>query len=194
MENKKNLPMRIVNLILLLGALVVDIILMTLLPKAELKTIAESLTPISVLINIMALAIGIVYIVAGYTKSSAAFYKAFVWTVVFSQVIDCSSPMVFGTGSLVESDKLSTVLAFAYLCNLVFFAILAIGKDLGKEATFTIAGLMVVISLLVLFIFIFTKQSSMTLIYKSISQTLIALTIAIMVVGKYLDKAARGRE
>ena len=86
------------------------------------------------------------------------------------------------------------MLAFAYLCNLVFFAILAIGKDLGKEATFTIAGLMVVISLLVLLIFIFTKQSSMTLIYKSISQTLIALTIAIMVVGKYLDKAARGRE
>ena len=133
-DQKKNLPIRIVNIVLIAVAIILYIYLFIDIRYAPVTTFLSLLANI---LNIMALASGLIYIAKGYKKNAAADYKIFMWLLVAAEVVDNTYIITLGGYSVIN-----TVLA---LLTVVLFTLLAGANDYGKKNTsFIIVALLVV--------------------------------------------------
>ena len=134
------------------------------------------------LLNVLALVCGLIYLLRGYSKNAAGFYRAFLMftaaflllTVIYNFMVDG-----FAVGIILRIVKI-----------LILF-VMVFGKDLGKKTTWILFGVMVVIDV----VNELTGNDQSILAYRMVSlvsELVMDGTIALAVRGKYADKDARG--
>ena len=187
MENKKYLPLKIVHLLVIAAGIV--LYAMTLVSFAQG---ASALNIASTVLNILALAAGCVYLIAGYTKKAHLCYKIFMWLFMIAEMIECTS--VFSIGI-----DLPAFSVFRKVFALAVVILLGGAKDYGKVKSIIISVALVVLNvytviaaILAMSRFTGTELSAEAMLFDAIGQLILASTAALMVCGKYLDKAARG--
>ena len=142
------------------------------------------------IVDIVALALGLVYLIMSYKKNASNYYKAFMWLLVISRIVESASILSSYTPSMADIFKNNV--------NLVLFTLIAGAKDYGKNNSYLLALCLVVFNVYAVF-----DVASMTSLADSsaiatlamldrIGQLLLAITTSFMVCGKYLDKKSRG--
>lgn len=189
MENKKHLPLRITNAILLAASLVLCVVAMI---KNSTDTSAfgnNPMTTICDVLNILMLAFGLVYLLMNYSKNAAIIYKfyfAVLYVGTFVQAILLPSAPYFN----------STYLLALNLIALSAIAVLSIASDLGRNNSLILVSLFILcrVALFVIFISNTSIDGSAVIgvISSGVSNLLISLTTGYMVLGKYTDKKDRG--
>ena len=135
------------------------------------------------LLNVAALVCGIIYLMSGYSKKAANYYKAFIVLAALFNAVTIYTTFVsqgFGIGVIMMIVKVLLLLTLAFWPNL------------GKRNTWILFGIMLLID--VLFGILFGSDSSVA-VYRFIlvlSKLVMDGTIGLAIRGKYQDKAARG--
>ena len=125
---------------------------------------------------------GLVYVMKGYQKSAAIYYKAFISIVAISDVI------LIATTLSTRGFNLDIVVLCA---RAIILLILAFGKDLGKKNTWTLYYIGFAISLLYGILFVPRNFHVLLVIADSLGRLIIDGTIGLSVYGKYADKEER---
>ena len=189
MENKKYLPLKVIHIALMVVALFISVIAMVTTLQKVITSSASLYYFLISITKMLALLSGIYYIVNGYKKQDAQYYKLFVFFLLAFEVVYTANQMLVGT---------TTLLAYCELIPLVLMTILAVGKNLGKKNTMIYAGLVflckVVICVTNLRQYIGLGTLNLSTTSDLLSSIILALTIIFMAIGKYVDKAERGRE
>ncbi len=192
----RNSPVTIAHLILMILMLLYNGVLAVLaigdfgvapggMGKAELM-----LRGIFNLLTVMALFTGIWYILDGYRKQAAIFYKAFLLSQVVETVFLAVIELIFAQKGLIQILVTVTLAVKA-----IILLLLVVLKDIGKMRTWLIYSLLFASEVFgVTVIIISTPGSIMGLrIVSSAARLVITGTIGIMIYGKYADKKRRGK-
>ena len=139
---------------------------------------------IACLFNIAALIYAAYYILAGYSKDAAKYYKTYAAIFALAQIASLGA---IGANS---SSYLATVLGALTLATIL---VLLFSKDLGKKKSLSLC-----IALLVLVALSFCSSLaavgwSSAFMFPIIVSFVLACILTVMTVAKYVDKAARGR-
>lgn len=187
MENKKYLPLKIVHLIFLaLG------ICFYVYSFFQIENVYDNATDKIIAVfqagtAILALISGFIYLVKGYKKNAAAYFKGYVWIILIADMF----AVIVGI-----TEATSYFCKIVWAVALILLAVLAAGKDLGKIKSFAVAGL-ILLCKVILLITVITNHSILGVAFVPVLLDMIAqivrtITTGLMVCGKYLDKAARG--
>ena len=130
--------------------------------------------------NIAALVFGVIYILKGYTKAAANYYKAFIALLLINTFLN----IVIGF-----NQEQTLRFALKGIKVLILFA-LVFGKNFGKRNTWILFSIMLVIDICLPFIYT-TGNGTYTLI-GVLSELLMDGTVGLAIRGKYADKDARG--
>ena len=207
-DKKKMTPLMTCHLILMvifaLGSLAIGVLLLIAASSGEIKgyqTSASLIVSIALcfLLNVPALCCGILYLVKGYAKSAAAFYKGF---LLISAVAVLANGYVFSitpalTDNAEKADPQTTLILRIIVISLLvakflILMILTFAKDLGKRNTWILFGILLAVDL-VFALFIQTTGSFIVIrITNVLSRLLMTGTIGLAIKGKYDDKDARG--
>ena len=137
--------------------------------------------------NIVALLSAMHYIVSGYTKDAAKYYKVFAGLYALASVVSLLYMYLHADASLFHFA--ATAVVFGLII------ILAVAPNLGKARSLTLCGIVIALRLADLILAFFTVTESawpLWMIYMSFfSQLVLAVLLGIMNYAKYLDKAAR---
>ena len=142
----------------------------------------STILSIMAFVNIAALCCGIFYLMQGYSKNDAHFYKTFLALMAVCCAINVYTDFVisgFGLGVIL------------LIVKVVALGALALWKDLGKRNSMILLAVLIVIDLIVFFTSF--EQSVMT--YKltaTLSKLVADGTVGLAIRGKYYDKDARG--
>ena len=188
MENKKYLPIKIVHLILMVAGIVLYAI--TLISFSQER---PALDNISTVISILAMIAGIVYLAFGYKKKANLYYKLFMWLFVISAIFEYVAIYRMPARGSVYATFVKFI-AFALI------VLLAGAKDYGAVKSNIISLALVAINIFMLIDGFISAANTFTeaglavepMIFASIGRFVLASTAALMVCGKYLDKAERG--
>ena len=137
---------------------------------------------ISSIATIACLVFAAFYIISGYTKNAAKYYKVFGTLLVVKYL----------AGILSGSSKSGTPFGIMVLAfSLVIALVLLLSENLGKTKSLVLCGLLVIISAVDVGVYIRFPISTYSLIAKLVKIDLACL-FGIMTYAKYLDKAERG--
>ena len=179
MKQKLNSIM-IIHMIMMVSIIVVNVVVL-MMYASQLKTWFGSFS-IGVylisLINILSLVCGIVYLLKGYSKDAAIFYKAF---IVLAALYTTSTVLT----SLISNAYYKAIL---HVIKVIIMLILVFGKNLGKRNTWILFCAMVIADVIVLLLSLRVPAG----IISQASQLLMDGTIGLAIRGKYADKDARG--
>ena len=171
------------SLILLAAALVLSVIRLLFKPIESVVV----LTYIRLALGILAVLSGFVYVLGGYKKNDAVYYKLFMLLVcleaVFTLIVDLMVTPAKGYTSPV-SGILRTIIC-------VDLVILTFAKDLGKQTSIGLAGAVLGVSLFNI-IRLTVLYSSFGIIADAAAGLALAPLVLLLVIGKYIDKAERG--
>lgn len=150
------------------------------------------LLKISSLCALAALLFAGYYIISGYTKDAAKFYKSFAFLFAVSQL----SAMIC---SLFEST-LNIVDITCYFFGLAFIVLMIFKKNLGKKVSLILCGIIIILCVISLSIAIQTATGidlgdnllGTLTTARGVIQILLGVLFGIMTYAKYLDKDARG--
>ena len=172
----------VISLIFLAAALVLSVIRL-----CEPVENAVVLTYISYSLGILAILAGFVYVLGGYKKNDALFYKLFMSLVCLTSVFTLVKDLM-GTQANDYTSPVSGILRTVICVNLV---VLAFAKDLGKQTSIGLAAAVFGVSIIntVRLIVIYGRFSIIASAAVALS---LALLVLLLVVGKYMDKTARG--
>ena len=193
MNNKNYLPIKILHLVLMFGALLGSCyVLYHNLSLAGFHTymFASGISPI------IAIVFGLYYFFKGYKKNAAVYYKLFMAFFLLEFVLSVLAGM---TSSRVQYEYLP---AIADLTTLVSISLLYFGRDLGKTRS-SVLAIIIVICRIVMLVLTFTASAqdmndlfarSGVIIYviRLLTDVLLAGSAGLMVYGKYVDKESRG--
>jgi len=122
----------------------------------------------------------LIYMVCKYTKQVAYLYKVFMYSFVVRVILSALISMKYGSGTLWGSLLILAIVLLSMG--------LATAKDLGKNKTFIIAGMLLSMHILELIKVISLGAMSIMMI----PNLLFTIEACIMVLAKYSDKDARG--
>ena len=191
MDDKKYLPIKMLHLVLMFGALVgccYELYYGYSIAGFRLLTTIVDVLPI------VAIIFGLYYFFNGYKKNAAVYYKLFMAFFI----LDFGFSMFYG---MINSlyDMYSAILDLVcFTCIVLLYC----GKDLGKTKSSALAIIIVATRIIKLVISLtvyskatidmFSIMGLFTLMIKSITNVLLAGSAGLMVYGKYKDKEARG--
>ena len=148
---------------------------------------SSTLLSVMFLLRAAAFVASFVYLTEGYKKNADLFYKMFLWLVGLSTIISYTSFISLGM-------KLTMFKSFITVMILVSFIFIIAAKDYGKVKSNIISITLAVLN--VINIAMILKSTNYDVLNPNvliaIGQLILALTLAIMVWVKYLDKEARG--
>ena len=178
-----------INVLCLGVCIVLDLVLMTHTQEVS------SWLRASAALSVAAMLCAIVYMLKGFRKSGAAFHKFFLFGYALSELYAVVSAI------MLPEKSASVTAAVIDSAVLVLLLVLAIGKDLGRRVSFTLAGIIFALNLL-LFIGVLAAVPGVLRgggmegdIYavRVGSQLALASVTGLVTFAKYADKAARGR-
>ena len=184
MDDKKYIPFKIAHLSLMTLTIVITLVGMIQMAK-KFGTGIDGLLVIRLLssaVRILAMVVGILYLVSGYKKSSAKYYKLFFCLMVVALVFRLA---VFIT------NKLSTLMIVGAVATIILAIVLMAGKDLGKNVSYSLLAALVIIEIL-LKLPLGLSGVSIGQLGGELSMFMLYGTAGFMITAKYIDKALRG--
>ena len=184
MDDKKYLPFKIIHLILMFIVAVmtfIDLIKMTrqLGSTIDLNLLIDMAFGI---VNIMAMDVGILYLVSGYKKNSAMYYKLFFGLLSVALVIRIV---------LFLMNKANTLLLVCSIVSLILSLVLFLKKDLGRNYSLILFITLFLIEIVIKFPFM-TNDASIRRMGNELSMFMLFGTAGFMISAKYIDKELRG--
>ena len=165
--------------------LVLNLLLIVVGVAVSIKdiNITNTIGTIYTVLDVLALLFALFYIIYGYRKNAAGYYKAFGYLYLLSRVSEVAKIY----------DKNRPAL-FYILFGIVFVLLLVLvfGKDLGKKKSFILCGVIVLVELIDFFCtFNATGRFNLGAEVKLVDLDLACL-YGILTYAKYLDKTERG--
>lgn len=184
MNDKKYLPYKVLHMALMVATMLVTAVgLFQMLGRIGggndwplLIRIVSSIT------RIIAMGVGILYLVSGYKKSSAKYYKLFFCLMTIALVF---RQMVFVT------NKVNTAMMIGGAVTIILSIVLVIGKDLGRNVSFALLALLIIIEVLLKLPISFS-DISIGQLGGELSMFMLFGTAGFMITAKYIDKSLRG--
>ena len=139
--------------------------------------------------TIIALIIGILYVLNAYGKKAANYYKAFLLVQAFETLL-LFFFLVFN-----EQAVLSVLLLIATAGKILILLVLALWKDLGKKKTVILFLVLVGLEIAASVLLFFYHPSPSLIPYKIIgviSRLVMLGAVGLAIRGKYKDKESRG--
>lgn len=143
---------------------------------------------IQFLLYIFAIIAGFLYAFNSYRKNAAQYYKGFMFmycleslVLVFNELLTTKLNTIGDSISIVFE-----VIICAILC------VLAFAKNLGEKISYILAYLIITIAFINSIRLIIVYFGESTVVFRSIVDIALAGITCLFVVGKYLDKEARG--
>ncbi len=137
--------------------------------------------------GVLAILVAFIYVLGGYKKNDAAYYKIFMILVCITNLFVLITDLIT-TQSVAYASPISGLLRTVVLVNLV---ILSFAKDLGKNTSIGLASGVFGISLINL-IRLAILYSQFNMIIVDVVGTSLAFLVLLLVIGKYMDKTERG--
>ncbi len=145
---------------------------------------ADAYRIISRAVSIAVLAFGGFYILSGYTKDAAKYYKLFGALYAVKLILKLLSGIVHA------GTPLGIMLG---VFSLVFVLVLLLSENLGKQKSLILCGLLVIVGVVVFVISALdAKYQTASAVIEGIVNIDLACLYGIMTYAKYLDKAERG--
>ena len=144
---------------------------------------AAVLTYIKLAFNILAVLAGFVYVLGGYKKNDAVYYKLFMLLVCLEAIFDLVAT---------QADYTSPVSGILRTVICVDLVILTFAKDLGKQTSIGLAAAVLGISLFNTVRMLVIYGTTFGIITGVVIGLALALLVLLLVIGKYMDKAERG--
>lgn len=197
MNNKKLKILTICHLVLMVIMALVSLVTVLLLAfglsslSLSLAKIAAQKGPaltsymIVLILNFLALVAGIIYIVKGYSKAAAKYYRIFIIFTVLSNLASALASILY--------QGLDVAFVFKVI-KILLLLLLVFGKDLGKTNTWVVFGAAIVADLAYDFFFDPVQGGAIHFLALTITRLLCMGTIGFSIYGKFEDKKARGRE
>ena len=183
MEIGKHPFLKIIHMLLVAVGIVLYLVLLMKYTASLSKLAITRLT-----VDGIALAVGFVYLTMSYKKDAAGYYKAFLWILVISQIVENVSILASYSAPAVDVLKNSI--------NLVLVTLLAGAKDYGKAKTYVLAVALAAFNAYAVVDVILSADTFGALaglvMWDRIGRLIMAVVAGLMVRGKYLDKAERG--
>ena len=187
MENKKYLPLKIIHLVFMLFGLC-----SYLYSIAKINAISSDMRYIVISLcqsisAIFALISGILYLVKGYKKNAATYFKGYVWIALIADMF----------ATIVGITNIgSYFLKAVWAVGLILLAILATSKDLGKTKSYAIAICIFICKAILLGVtlsgYSILGPAFIPVVFDAVAQIILTVTTSFMVCGKYIDKDSRG--
>ena len=133
--------------------------------------------------SIACLAFATFYIISGYTKDAAKYYKVYGTLLAVKFLLSILS-------SSITSAPTFGIMVIAI--SLVIVLVLILSENLGKEKSFILCGLHVILGVALLVFALSKGNVSIIYIISDIVNIDLACLFGIMTYAKYLDKAERG--
>lgn len=187
MKNKKYLTLKVIHLIFMILGLCYYLYSLYGIKDGHYQAKDVVFIVILTITTVCALISGFIYLIHGYKKNSAAYFKGYVWVILINELF-----------TAVWNIGLSSSYFLKMVCSieLIFLTILTVGKDLGKTRSFTVVGLFFIGKLIMLinsFSYIQAFGSTgISIVLGYAGQIVLAITTGLMVCGKYIDKESRG--
>jgi len=184
MEDKKYLPFKIAHLILMTLTTVITVVGMIQMIRRFGTGINGVLTirMLSSAVRILAMIVGILYLVSGYKKSSAGYYKLFFCLMTIALAFRL---LVFIT------NKESTLRIIGAVITIIVAIVLMVGKNLGRNVSVALLAFLIIIDIL-LMLPINLSGVSFGQLGGELSMFMLYGTAGFMIAAKYIDKALRG--
>ena len=132
-------------------------------------------------VNALALACGITYILKGSGKSAAIWYKTMILLIALGVVLRLIGTLIHPGFGLNACLMIGIIIALLVLCFV---------KNLGAKKSWIIFGILITLEL-VLAVFTFDKNEVMSSIAGNLSRLVLDGTIGLAIREKYADKAKR---
>lgn len=140
---------------------------------------------IMLVLNAVALEIGFIYLLNGYSKNAAIYYKTFLLMIAIVNVFDaigCIVAQGFGLALIIKIIKI------ILLVGLVFW------KDQGKRYSWMMFIILLVIDLTSSLFFDPVAGAVLYRVLLSLCRLLNTATVGLAILGKYKDKVSRGTD
>ena len=144
--------------------------------------VATAIRIISTVIRLLALLYAGFYILSGYRKDAAKYFKIFGILYLFSTVLGLISCI---------SNTPTVLSVIFYVLSIIAILALAFAKDLGKAKSFVLCGILVALQIALSVSVYLQADPAIVKINMFISMDLACL-FGIMTYAKYLDKTERG--
>ncbi|MBQ3295461.1 MAG: hypothetical protein IJH00_03130 [Erysipelotrichaceae bacterium] len=184
MNDKKYLPYKILHLILMVATMFITAVgLFQMLGKiGGGQDWPLLIRIISSIVRIIAMGVGILYMLSGYKKSSAGYYKLFFCLMVVVLIL---RTMVF-----VSTGK-SVIMIIGSILTIILAFVLLVGKDLGRDVSLILLTALIVIEVLLKLPFSL-NDVSIGQLGGELSMFMVFGTAGFMITAKYIDKELRG--
>ena len=184
MNDKKYLPFKIAHLILMALTTIITIIGMINMIKrfgGDMNGLVI-IRMLSSVVRILAMVVGIIYLVSGYKKSSAKYYKLFFCLMMIA--------LIFRLLVFITTEK-NTIMIIGAVATIILAIILMIGKNLGRNKSYALLAILIIIEVLLL-LPVGITGISIGQLGGELSMFMLYGTAGFMIVAKYLDKGLRG--
>ncbi len=156
--------------------------------KGKTEVILTGCTTLMVMVMLLT---GVLYLVHGYKKNAAVYYKAFIILMVLVTLIDFITNMV-----CTAMNVLLIIRCTLFAIKIILLLLLAFGKDLGQKKSRYILYVIVALDIagiVVMFIIMSDTGFDFSLV-GAIAALVADVTLGIAIHGKYADKASRGSQ
>lgn len=151
-----------------------------------------------IMINALALISGVIYLLKGYRKDAASFYKTFMMLNAVSAVVFALMALsVMQTSNSVEGMQIASnvmyiLCVFLMVIKAVLLFVLTFGQNLGKRNSWIIFCVILAIDIVVGLLFKTSGSWAPFRFVSALPRLFMAGTIGLSIKGKYDDKDARG--
>ena len=190
-------PLRIVHLVLMIGLMLCSGFSTVMFlggfdlfvaGKDKSEAILNGCSTMAVTVMLLT---GILYLLHGYKKNAAVYYKTFILLLVLVNLMVIILDVIYTTLTI-----LIIVKSVLYAIKIILLLLLAFKKDLGREKTWIIFNMVVVVdiaALVLMLIITFTGSFDFGSIMGVIAALVADATLGLAIHGKYADKKSRGR-
>ena len=140
--------------------------------------------------DVIGIGAGIGYLLRGYGKNAATYYKMLLVLIFFAKVLGGILAVTSGLNSIIW---LLIILLITVAIKAAVLLVLAGWKDLGKNKTIVLFWILFALELFLPFLCIALPQAAIYIIVLSVNNLVIAGAIGLSIRAKYADKQARGR-
>lgn len=191
-DEKRN-SMMIIPLVFVLLAIVGNVIAFAQLGK-EVFDATVFINTIAASFSVVALLCAIIYVVTGFKKDSAKYFKFFLYTFVLVVLCNSLGVIVFNLNFATSGQKtLRTITILINIAVFIILNILLLKNDLGKKVSFILSiVLLIVYAPTHIFNFVsgmITKQYFSG--FRSFANLALTLVLVLMEQLKYFDKTQR---
>ena len=186
MKDKEYLMFKIIHLMLMCATIVLTVIGLIQLMNGPDENLdgAMLIRIISGVVRILAMDVDVLYLVSGYKKRSAIYYKLFFALTMVALILRI---LIFLTNGA------SIIMIIGSIVTTILTAVLLFGKDLGRDRSLILLTVTIIIEVIMKLPIGFS-DISIAQLGGEFSMFMLLGTAGFMLTAKYIDKSLRGTD